>query len=83
MAALHRSSIIAHCSSGYSAEQIKAWTAVLRPEAYSSLIDNDEVLVDPDEVDRSILGLGVCSPNVGVINAVYVAPGRDVESAGC
>jgi GNAT superfamily N-acetyltransferase len=81
LAALHRLSIIAHCSSAYSAGQINAWTAVLAPEAYASLIDNADVLVDTDEADGTILGLGV-SPSIEVIHAVYVTPGMTRRGVG-
>ncbi|MDX6583068.1 MAG: hypothetical protein QOI10_2252 [Solirubrobacterales bacterium] len=72
LAALHRSSITAHCSAAYTDAQINAWTAMLRPEAYSALIRDAAVLVVTDDAENRLVGVGVCSPEIGLINATYV-----------
>jgi ribosomal protein S18 acetylase RimI-like enzyme len=82
LAALQQSSIVAECSNAYSGEQITAWIAVLQPEAYSTLINHAEVLVATDDPGTKRLGVGVCSPETGQINAVYVAPGMTRRGIG-
>ena len=76
LAALHRAAIEAGCAGAYTREQIAAWLAVIEPGAYFA----HTVLVAGEEP----VGLGVCSPEDGLINAAYVAPqaaGRGVGRA--
>jgi ribosomal protein S18 acetylase RimI-like enzyme len=55
---------------------------VIQPEAYSVLIDDAEVLVAADVAADTLLGVGVCSPEIGLINACYVAPGMTRRGIG-
>lgn len=73
---------MAQCAAAYSVEQIDAWIAAIQPEAYSVLIDDAEVLVATDDAGNTAWGVGVCSPEMGLINATYVAPGMMRRGVG-
>ena len=88
MAALHKASIRS-CLGAYTEEQVAAWTAAIRPEAYDQALADKVVLVAEDlrpESRHALLGLGILDVDretrTGDIRALYVAPGAQCRFVG-
>ena len=80
MLSLHRASILTLCKDHYSAEQLTHWTTPLRVELYANLLPTHQVLVY--ERSDELAGFAVLDPQLGLINATYVAPGATGQGIG-
>jgi putative acetyltransferase len=80
MLSLHRASILTLCKGHYSTEQLTQWTAPLRVELYASLLATHQVLVY--ERGEELAGFVVLDPQLGLINATYVAPTATGQGVG-
>lgn len=67
---IHRDSILQLCKTHYSAEQLTAWTATLKPAKYITLLSTHRMFVAED--DGELFGFAIFDPNAGIINATYV-----------
>lgn len=72
LARVHRESIRELCAAHYSADQIRTWTGVLKPEIYAPALEAKVFLVA--ESDQGILGLGMLDLETAEISAIYLAP---------
>ena len=60
------------CRTGYSLEQVQAWSSSLRPDDYTEVIYSREFIVARDK--RAVVGFGQLDLTRGHIEAVYVLP---------
>ncbi|HEU5139412.1 MAG TPA: GNAT family N-acetyltransferase [Bacillales bacterium] len=72
---VHTSAIRGLCSSHYSKEEITAWTSMIKPESYPSVIADDKKLILVAQENDVIVGFGQVDFTDQEIEAVYVSPG--------
>jgi len=77
---LHCASIVAGCRGHYSIVELVQWAASLRPSAYVRLMTCAEVQVFEEGGD--LLGFAVSSPDLGLMNAIYVRPESQRRGVG-
>jgi putative acetyltransferase len=73
---LHSRSVAALCQGAYSSQEVRTWVELLRPEGYLRPEQPRTVLVA--ERERHMVGFGQLDPQLGELEALYVAP----EAAG-
>lgn len=80
MYAVHLRAVRETCAGSYAAPQIDAWSGVLSPESYSSLLRKRLMIVAV--ADASVVGFGQLNPEAREIEAIYVLPDRQGQGIG-
>ena len=72
IAATHKASIKAICSSSYNSQSVTGWVGGLSPAIYEDAIEHKVMILA--EENEEILGLGILDLTQGEIGAIYIHP---------
>lgn len=77
---VHLRAVRETCARSYAPHQINAWTGVLSPETYSSLLRKRLMIVAAD--GGRVVGFGQLNREAREIEAIYVRPDRQGQGIG-